>query len=110
MTIIRGFFRDSGKQPITGGLTFKLDAPIYDETSNPVNIFIPLSYSFNIVNGQLPLLGDITRGIDIQETQTKNVSYTVTLYQTFNDINYYYLDGTQFEGAVHLHTDGLNYT
>lgn len=102
MVLITGFFRDSGRVPIDGGLTFKLDAPISDNDS----IYITQPRDFAIVAGQLPLISGGTRGIEIPETQTKNVTYEIILYQTRTETVYYLLDGVFFDGVVHQWTDG----
>jgi hypothetical protein len=103
MTQIVGKIVDSGGAPITGELVVTLDAPLVDVSTNPDQLYVLQPHTFSIVNGVLA-------GVNIVESQTKNITYHFTVNAFREEITYWLADGTQYMGPVVEHTDDNYYT
>jgi hypothetical protein len=107
MTIIKGKFADI----TNGGISLELDAPIFDISTSPDTLHLAnVKKLYPIINGELPIISGIVRGIDVPQSATFNVTYRVGLYNNVSSIVYYFLDGRLYDGLVHQHTDGFYYT
>lgn len=100
MVNIVGKILDSGKTPIAGELIVTLDAPLVDISDNPDALHVLAPHSFSIVSGVLT-------GVDIAESQTKNITYHFVVNAIAQQTDYYLPDGTQYTGPVVL--QGGNY-
>lgn len=104
MTLITGTIKDSGGSPIASGiLRVKLDAPLIDTSTNPDSLHTQEPREFTITNGALPT-------INLPESETQQVTYEFTLYSTATVYEFYFADGTRYDGPTHLHTDSKWYT
>lgn len=103
MTQLVGKLVNSGGVAITGELIVTLDAPLVDTSTTPDQLYLAASRSFPITAGMLT-------GIDIVESQSKNITYhfAVNRYETLT--TYWLADGTQYAGPFILHTDSNYYT
>jgi hypothetical protein len=95
---------------VDGGVSIKLDAPIFDRSTTPDTLYPQIEKNYPIVNGLLPIISGSDRGIVFPQTQTFNVTVKVTLYQNITSTIYYFLDGRYYDGLVHQYSDGFYYT
>jgi hypothetical protein len=104
MTLITGQILDSGRIPIASGiLKVRLDAPVVDATTAPDSILAQIAREFPIVNGAIGT-------IDLLESQSRQITYEFSLYQTSEGEEFYFPEGTQYFGPRFLHTNGKYYT
>lgn len=109
MTTITGTFKDSGQVPLASGvLRVQLNAPLADADTTPDSYLVTLAHEFAITNGVLATC-------NLKESQTQQISYTFSVFQTFTDYDYYYSGSGEFYGRntdrpTHLHTDSKYYS
>lgn len=109
MTVIAGFFKDSGNVAIASGvLRVKLDAPLTDIQTTPDSYLLEIEHDFTITNGVLD--GTVT----LKESESTGVTYTFTVLRAFIDYTYYKTDGSYYstndELPSHLYTDSNYYS
>lgn len=104
MVLLTGFFRDSGGVPIQSGiLRIRLDAPLFDYSATPDALYIQQATEFAITNGAIP-------AINLPESATQQITYEFTLLINTQEIEFYFPDGTRYDGPTMQHTDGMWYT
>jgi hypothetical protein len=109
MTTITGTFKNSGQVAIAAGvLRVQLNAPLADASTSPDSYLLTLPHDFAITNGVL-------EPCNLKESETEQISYTFTVYQTFTDYDYYYAGSGEFYGRntdrpTHLWTDSNYYS
>jgi hypothetical protein len=102
VTIITGTIKNSGGSTINASLRVRLDAPLVDSSTTPPGILTAVPRVFTITAGAL--------SIDLPQSETLNTTYWFQLFQTETVYFFWFLDGTEYFGPTHLHTDGLWYT
>ncbi|MEA5625326.1 hypothetical protein [Nostoc sp. UHCC 0251] len=74
MSQIVGTLLDSAGNPLTGKLVVVLAGNLIDDTTTPDTIYLPQSYTFDIVDGDLD--------IDLQESETSRITYNFQFFKT----------------------------
>ncbi|BAZ39389.1 hypothetical protein NIES4101_53420 [Calothrix sp. NIES-4101] len=103
MTQIVGKIVDSAGFPVTGELIVTLDSPLIDTSTNPDELHVLLPHTFTITSGVLT-------GVDLVESQTRNITYQFSVVAIASEDAYYLSDGTEYDGPRILHTDSNWYT
>jgi hypothetical protein len=102
MTTVQATLRDSGGDLLTGKLRVTLDSTINATSTSPHTTYVGQAKTFTITSGAL--------SINLNESATSNTTYRFELFTEATVYNYYFLDGTSYNGPVHLHTDNKYYT
>ena len=97
-----GTIRDTAGNGITGKLTIKLNAPIIDVTPSPdaVNYMKPVTYS--ITSGNL-------NAANVNLLKNDECTYNFSFTYNQNTL-ILYLNGSEYTGFYHIHTDSNYYT
>ncbi|NDC40621.1 MAG: hypothetical protein EBZ77_03580 [Chitinophagia bacterium] len=102
MPIIQATLRDSGGALLTAKLRTTIDSPINVTSTSPHTTYMPVANTITITNGAL--------SVNLAESATSNTTYRFELFTESTIYNYFFLDGTSYNGPVHLHTDNKYYT
>lgn len=89
-------------------LRVKLDAPVADFVTTPRSYLLEVEHDFAITNGSL------VGSIDLKESESTGVSYTLTVLRSFVDYFYYKANGDYYSAGdelpSHIWTDGNYYS
>jgi hypothetical protein len=103
MPLITGLIKDSGGTLIDGVLRVRLDAPMVDRSTTPDSLHTSDPREFEIVDGVLPT-------VNLPESQSQQITYEFTIFRVDTVIEFYFSDGTRYDGPTHQHTDSKWYT
>lgn len=109
---IVGIIADTDGSGITGKLKITLNAPLIDLTTTPDTVRYMKPDVYDVNNGNLANVSQnsvaIPGGIVLQPTNEPTYRFEYTYPSTVKV--FYLADGSEYKGAVHLHTDSKYYT